>query len=217
MSIAIETSYVLKVDGAPVWKIPLDVLKHVDGEMFIRLRPWDFSLVRLVLHGTDDSIKKKENPSLAQTPGWQAFMILRNEAAFPCDTADVSARSLFGVDAQKKRRRQTRVSVQQLVAQRANCETMEFEVPGDNQRPAMVVRALKPALPYDEMSVLFNADTIDHIIAYIKQGGELDAEALLNKRVYKRQDPPLDGQVTDEGEHTASPCMEDIDAVLRAT
>ena len=213
MPIAIETSYVLKVDGAPVWKIPADVLKHVDGEMFIRLRPWDFSLVRLVLHGTDDSIKKKQNPSLAQTPGWQAFMNLRNEAAFPCDTADVSARSLFGVDAQqKKRRRQTRVSVQQLVAQRANCETMEFEVPGDDQRPPMIVRALKPALPHDEMAVLLNADTIDHIVAYIKGDGELDA---LNKRVYKRQEPP---QEADESERTASPCgMADIDAVLRAT
>ena len=100
MPIAIETSYVLKVDGAPVWKIPSDVLKHVDGEMFIRLRPWDFSLIRLVLHGTEDSIKKKQNPSLAQTPGWQAFLNLRNEAAFQCDSADAPARSLFGVEAQ---------------------------------------------------------------------------------------------------------------------
>ena len=67
------------------------------------------------------------------------------------------------------------------------------------------------------MSVLFNGDTIDHIVAYIKRGGELDADALLNKRVYKCQDPPLDGQVADEVERPAPPCMEDIDAVLRAT
>ena len=92
-------------------------------------------------------------------------------------------------------------------------ETMEFEVPGDDHRPAMVVRALKPAHPCDEMCVLFDGDTIDHIVTYIKRGGELDADALLNKRTYKRHEPTLE-PLADEIARQAPPCVEDIDDML---
>ena len=68
-------------------------------------------------------------------------------------------------------------------------ETFDLELPRVGVRPQLVVTCLRPAHPCDDLCVKVCADTLEHIIAFIRAHG-FSLDALTSKRAYHATDEP---------------------------
>ena len=122
-------------------------------------------------------------------------MKLRNEAAFGCAGAsgDTSSSpimaSLFGASAKppKKQQKPARMKTTELQQLRNNPTPFEWEVPGVDASPSLMVTSLKPAHPGDDLWSLLDNSNIQHVIEFVRSEG-VDIDALLNRRVYGHGD-----------------------------
>ena len=70
---------------------------------------------------------------------------------------------------------------------RNNPTPFEWEVPGVDAAPSLMVTSLKPAHPGDDLWLLLDNSNIQHVIEFVRsEGGGIDA--LLNRRVYGHGD-----------------------------
>ena len=193
-SLSIEVTYNIQIDCNNIWKVNNECLKcirHADGpEQFIKLRAHEYGFVRCVASGHVDDLRKTQNLSIAQCPGYRALMAIRNQSAFADGEADDAGPSndLFSSSEQKKacKGRQPRMKAAQLQALREHPETFEVLVPGTGDRPEMLIKAVKPVHPCDELCIKFDADTISHVVAFI-QSHPIDKEMLSSRRSYKAE------------------------------
>ena len=97
MPVTIETAYYVSIDKSPVWKVNADLMREVGEQVFVKIRPYDPQLVRLVCHNVVE-LPKKERPSLAQCAGFKAIIKLRNDSVFQDrPQTDSVEESLFGM------------------------------------------------------------------------------------------------------------------------
>ena len=115
MPVVIETAFAVAMDGWKAWMVTGDRLMKIDGARFVKLRPYDQSLINLIAHDPSDvtvrtPVKKcqSKRPSLTQHPGYKMLIRLRNagarDQALGCDAragssllASPSARSSISI------------------------------------------------------------------------------------------------------------------------
>ena len=194
MPVVIQTSYSITIDDSPVWKLSPELVKTVGEQPFLKLRSFEPNLIRLICHNHID-LPKNNRYSLNQVDGWQALMKLRNDAAFGSAGAsgDTSSSpimaSLFGASAKppKKQQKPARMKATELQQLRNNPTPFEWEVPGVDAAPSLMVTSLKPAHPGDDLWLLLDNSNIQHVIEFVRSEG-VDIDALLNRRVYGHGD-----------------------------
>jgi len=190
MTVDIQVSYNVKLNGAAAWKIAKDELRSVDGLEFVKIKPYDPALVRFVI-GDLIELPKKARPSLGQVQGFQNLIKLRNEAAAESTTdstpekeSPTAAESLFGNSAKPESKRKPRMNASKLKELRNKPSIMEFTVPGAGENPALEITAIKPIHPCDDFWIRFDAETLEHVVVYIRDQG-LSIEDLCAKRAYR--------------------------------
>ena len=197
MPVTIEATFSVQMNNSPVWKVTSDLIRQVDAEHFIRLRPWDLGLVKLVAHEVID-LPKKCRPSLVQCPCFKALIKLRNEAYAKLQRLEDSddEPSLFErtdiTDANNKPTlglRPARINAAQLNALRQNVEAFDVEVPGAQANPSLLISMVKPAHPCDELCVKLDACSLEHIVHFIREEG-VDVESLMARRQYGSASAP---------------------------
>ena len=188
MNMKIDTTYTVSFDGSPKWHIKADLVKQVQGSSFIKVRPYDESFCRFVVHDFL-ALPKRNRPSLAQCPGWKALLKCRNDAVAEQakeTEPEGESISLFGSDTRASKK-VVRLNAAQLQDLRDNPEVMEFMVAGAGGRPSLNVSAIKPAHPCDDLYVPLDADSIEHLVVLLREHG-IDEESLLSKRQYGSMD-----------------------------
>ena len=188
MPVNVETTYVVNCDDEVSWKVPLSIVKSVGGKTFLKLKPRECSLIRMVCHGCVD-LPKRQRFSLASTSGWNKLKQLRNDNAF-CGTEPSAEQSFFGVTTPMpetkgaKKLRTPRRKALQLQELRKSPDIMEVFVPNDgvDGNDGLEVLMLKPAHPTDDIWIHLDGDTIQHILEVLRF--ELSAEALTTARSY---------------------------------
>ena len=193
MPITIEITYEIKLNDSPPWKITASALRQIESEWFVKLRPYDISFIRLVAHDFIE-LPKKQRLSLAACPGFKALLKLRNDAATDLDNPDEThdddkdALALFGGSsvtpaAGTKRVKRPRLTAAKLQALRDAPTSFEFSVPGTDGAPALMVTAIRPAHPCDELCVKLDAGTIEQLVLFIRDGG-VSGDDLVTRRSY---------------------------------
>ena len=184
MPLTVVATYSVAWDKSPVWKIDAQLIKTVDAQQYVKLRPYEQSLIRIVCHNFLE-LPKNSKFSLASTAGWNKLIELRNSVAFAPTTKTVAASGLFGttvVEPKKKKHRPARLNASQLQELRATPTRMEFEVPGCDGFPDLLISSLQPAHPCDELWIRLNADSLEHVFRFLRL--DLDVEMLGNRRSY---------------------------------
>ena len=194
MPVVIQASYSITIDDSPVWKLSPELVKPVGEQPFLKLRSFEPNLIRLICHNHID-LPKNNRYNLNQVDGWRALMKLRNDATFGSAGAsgDTSSSpimaSLFGASAKppKKQQKPARMKATELQQLRNNPTPFEWEVPGVDAAPSLMVTSLKPAHPGDGLWLLLDNSNIQHVIEFVRSEG-VDIDALLNRRVYGHGD-----------------------------
>ena len=191
MPVTIEVTYEIKLNDSPPWKIFANALRQIESEWFVKLRPYDISFIRLVAHDFIE-LPKRQRMSLAACAGFKALLKLRNDAAIdnaddPHDD-DKDALSLFGSSSvttavETKKVKRPRLTAAKLQALRDSPTSFEFSVPGTEGNPALMVTAIRPAHPCDELCVKLDAGTIEQLVLFIRDGG-VSVEDLGTRRSY---------------------------------
>ena len=161
--------------------------KVFDNTGFVKLRPWEPALCKLVAHNVVD-LPKGSRPSLAQCEGFQALMKLRNETTpefKDVEPDSETASKLFGNGSSQKaqKTKPPRMNAIKLQEMRESPELIEVPVPGVGEGPALNITFIKPPHPCDEMYISMDPDSLEHAIAYIRAGG-ITVDALTTKRSY---------------------------------
>ena len=187
MPVAVERIYAISFNESAPWRVPSDGIKRVDGSDFIKVKPYDLGLIKLVCTGLVE-IPKKARPSLAQCPGFKSLIELRNRAASdevpqPSVAEMLFKKSRSDPKPDKKARKTPKLNAAKLQELREAPSVFDFEVPGVEDAPALMVTALKPIHPCDELCIKCDSGSIEQIIQYVRGNG-LDLDSLLNKRQY---------------------------------
>ena len=189
MPVAVEQAYNIPIDGSrKSWLVFGERLRSVGEVMFVKLRPYDQQLINLIQSNDQKKVKSSDKkceskrPSLTGHPGFKKLVKLRNDAmiARPGASAeDQAAAALFNdsppSDGKKKGRNvnnQFRMNASELKALRDAPKAMDIVLPGFDDRPDMAVTVLQPAHPCDELHIKLCADTIDHVIQFVRFHGE---------------------------------------------
>ena len=88
MAVSIERCYMVSFDNSPTWKVSKDNVKTINGDDFVRLRPYDTSFVRMVM---DSQLPKgTKKVSLAATEGFRSLVKLQIPSSLRRMTAPIS-------------------------------------------------------------------------------------------------------------------------------
>ncbi len=186
MQVTIDKTYLVTVDDSPPWKVGIDLVQVINDDEFVKFRSYDQSLIKLIVHTTGLDLAKSKKFSLARLPGYRKLVEIRNAAAFPLgqgDDGDDANECLFGSAALPKAKRQ-RVSAIKLREMRATPDTFEFDVPGGGNAPDIVVCAVKPLHPCDELCFRFTPDTLAAVVRFIRMHGGFEPETVAQRRQY---------------------------------
>ena len=141
-------------------------------------------------------IPKRARLSLSQAEGFKTLIELRNSAVAAATEQiedlpqhDNAAMSLFAVSPTSKidtKRIKPRLNASKLKELRDNPDVIDVTVPGAID---LSVSMLKPVHPCEDMWVRMDADSLEHIIMFIRDKG-LALEDLQSRRNYRNQDVP---------------------------
>ena len=157
MSVSIDVSYIITFDNSPPWKVAKDNVKTVNGDSFVRLRPYDTSFVKFIVDSMDVQMPKGRC-TLANTEGFKSLLQARNDAGLspleesPDKASDAcaSAAGLFGGDIKDREpKRKARFNASKLQELRQSPDVMEVEAPPSSFTPALRISMIKPVHPCD--------------------------------------------------------------------
>ena len=186
MAITVHASYSIALDGsAGTWKVDAELIRHAGGRAYLKVKPHESKLIRMVCCDCVD-LPKNTRFTLYNTAGWRKLRELRNVAAFGSQTH--RAGGLFGSAAKLPAswQRPKRTTAAKMQALREAAEPLEFELPGDDIVPNLVVASRKPAHPEDDIWVSLDGDTIMALVRSLRIGLTLDD--LQSRRHYKTED-----------------------------
>jgi hypothetical protein len=173
MPVSVFTMTVVSEPGVEPWKVCSTLLKHVEGETYVRLagsncRP----LIRLLFKG-----KPPKRMSLSQCKGLSELKRLRNAQAVAESSSAASA--FFGAEPAKKKQRVTKEDMENL---RSNPTAFQVELPGTDEKVGM----LRAAHPSDDVWVHLTETAVDVVFEFIRSFLDLEAEAA--PREYNKQE-----------------------------
>ena len=198
VSIATYKEVTFEVGGvAALWKVHPADLVDVSGETYVRLKPYDTSLVRLICAHAPGSAPDPvpKNYTLTASVGYRKLISLRNEAqrAALCGDEATPARSLFGARSAPTPSKAPRVPRQATKERRAAPSTMVVELPPhDRNSTTTSVSLLRPLHPQDILCVALDTEVLDAIFGFVCGHG-FDNEGAhkwdrsLPKGVFKRK------------------------------
>jgi hypothetical protein len=192
----IERFVSVAMGGKVAWTIkPADVVK-IGDDAFVKLKAYDYSLVRLVAEGV---VKVPKNPSLTNCPGLQELIKLRNETHAKSFTQPAAADAAALFEAQEvqqpKRRKQ---SVADVRSMRGSPTVLVISMPLDGT--VKDIPMARPAHPCDELCIKLEPDVIEAVIRFIRGAGVTEDD-LLNKRAYRSADLPKGVWTTKAGQY----------------
>ena len=190
MPVVVEKQYAISIDNSPQWKVPFAAIKAVDGEEFVKVTPYDQSFVKLLCFGCLELPKNAYKLSAAGLPGFKDIICLRNAVAF-ADVQDSGAPEelLFGRQvASDKKAKTPRVNAAKLKDMPSAPNVFEFEVPGVGSAPPLNVSMLRPVHPCDDLAVKLDEDTLEHVVAFIRDRG-IEFDTLNTRRQYGQEEP----------------------------
>ena len=110
MPVVIESAFEISMDGYQSSRVQHDRHKQIEGEWFIKVRPYDMSFIALVTHDMFKLPSAKDGKlTLAAASGFKALTKLRNDAVLEFETAsdnqDADTEALFEVKPENKKRK----------------------------------------------------------------------------------------------------------------
>ena len=148
--------------------MPADLVTQINDQSFIKLKPYALGLVKLAIFDRDVELPKNTRASLAGCEGYKLLMKLRNDAHAALTAAPPSAmQSLFAATGPpaKRKKAAAKWNAGTLKSLRDVPEIFEFEVPGT---PPLLISAVKPTHPLDELQVRLDPDTLHHVMTFIR-------------------------------------------------
>ena len=188
---SIETMHVLKLDGAPEWRVTNQLLRTVGDEIFIKLRAYDMGFIRMVCHGVIDLPKRNYKLSIAQCDGYKALIGLRQNKANQTTQAlgrDALAGSASLGD-RSRTKRPKRVNASKLQELREDPQVMELEIPAIDGRPPVLISCVRPCHPCDELTVKLCPDTLGQVVLYMRSVG-IGEDTITARRGYRDEQAP---------------------------
>ena len=183
MPIIVEPSYHISLDEAATWVVKPDMLVRHDEHTFVRLRTWDKNLITIITNIAGVELPSKSRPSLAGCPGYNALKSLRNSMMSAGEEDSNTASALFGREAAINLKvKPARISLAQMAQLRANPQVMEVPI-NNASRGQFTALILRPGHPNEDVSVLLDSETLDHVFTFIAEQG-VSSEDLLSKRQY---------------------------------
>ena len=189
MPVLVEKHYTISIDNSPQWKVPADAIKVVEGAEFVKVTPYDQSFVKLLCFGCLQLPKNAYKLSAASLDGFREVLRLRNAAAFKdVDGGDAPELMLFASTAATPKAKARRLNAAQLKDMRDAPSVFEFEVPGAGDNPPLLVSMLRPIHPCDDLSIKLDEDTLEHVVAFIRDQG-ITVDTLTTRRQYGTEEP----------------------------
>ena len=194
------TSYHLTMDGSKPWTVTGDLLREVGGEQYVKLRPHDHGLIRLVTQGHCECPQAKLRRSLGGCAGYRALVKLRNDFIMNLEDAKdgnaAAAAALLGKpDSGVKYKKKGVVpqlpglNASQLQTLRDLPEVIDVPVPcgADGAMvdvgPPIMVSMIRACHPCDELCVRFDAASIESVVQFMRCHG-VSMDELIQKRQY---------------------------------
>ena len=190
-TISVDSYTVAFADSHLVWKIHGDLVRCVGDTQFLKVKPYDQALVRLVCE-SELGLDKNTKYTIAGCVGFKDLLRLRNEAAFKAtiaseDAATFAAVKVFGKGAGGGKkpftRHNPRYRAHELRDLRDTPETVELELEAMADLPAHRITVMRPCHPCEDLTISFTPECVEHVIAYIKSKG-VDRETLTQRRSY---------------------------------
>ena len=151
---------------------PEDVVQ-CDDEAYVRLRPNNSSLVRIVVEGNDQAPQPiPERFSMTSCKGFKTIMELRN-AAQAKEMEPDAACSLFDDDeepcAKKKKAKRCSKTTADIQQQRDQLSSMSLEIEVDGETKH--IQVLRPVLPRDGIFVRYDKAVLGDVIKLLRGSG----------------------------------------------
>ena len=185
MPVTIEATYSVSLNGSIAWKIGSDLIQKVGDDTFVKIKPYDQGLVRM-LCGDLLELPTRTRFTIAKCAGYQELMSLRNEAAQALARQDGAQSSgvalLFGVGKKKQKVRRL-LNASRMKDLRDSPESCEVNVPGYDAAPALLISCVRAVHPGDELAVRLDQDTIEHVAMFIRSRG-VSLDDLTSSRAY---------------------------------
>ena len=169
--------------------MPLDIVKQVEGSLFIRIKSHDQAFIRLVFSGAFE-LPKRTKFSMLGTPSWTKLLEIRNDASFDrIGAGPVSDEAtLFGSGPKVSKRKKPlpRMSASQVQLARSTNEIVQLHVPGCAGNPDFDVAVIKPAHPAEDLWLHFDDIAVQHVIDFLRS--DLTLAALCTRRGYGQEE-----------------------------
>jgi hypothetical protein len=178
-------------DGKRVWKVNSSGITRIDGRDVVAIHPHSYAFVNLVAEGTQLLCVAKT--SLAQSPQLLDLIKRRNEAQREAllEAVTPGAAKLFaGAGARADEadaRKRMRLSSAELRKQRDSHGLVLINFPSLSGLPCKDIHVCRPITRRDILRIPLEADALDHILMYIRDGiTEMDTA----RRGYLRSGEP---------------------------
>ena len=178
MSVKIETTHKMTVDGQLPWLVPDKLLRKIGGVTYFKFSACNPSIVRLVYEA------KQQRLSMSSSGALLALKQLRNKIqhdVFLAESGSAAEASFFGEAAAAKPRKMSKTEKGQL---KANPEVMD--VPVTVGGVATSIKILRPLHPLEDISVEFTEEALGVIIRYVRERDGTGATAVVGTRSYTK-------------------------------
>lgn len=190
MKVTVHHAVTINVEGEKPWKVPLDLLKTIDGTDFLKIMTTNPGVVRIVL---GNSLSKSIG-SLARSKGLAELKNLRNQKQRDMfndahESSSKGAASLFGEGAvdEEQPAAAPKVRYSRLLSQgtsahlRKNLEVIELDVPMPSGETANIAVA-RPGHPDDNIIVKLDAESLEVLIRMVRDSEFGDTRAYQKDR-----------------------------------
>jgi hypothetical protein len=178
MSVKIETTHKMTVDGQLPWLVPEKLLRQIGGITYFKFSACNPSIVRLVYEA------KQHRLSMSSSIALLELKKLRNKIqhdVFLAESGSAAEASFFGEAAVAKPKKMSKTDRNQL---KANPEVMD--VPVTVGGVATSIKILRPLHPLEDIHVEFTEEALGVIIRYVRERDGTGASAVAGTRSYKK-------------------------------
>ena len=138
----------------------------------------DVGLTQMVCEGFID-LDSLKRPTLTSNASYGELIAMRNETQRESLRPVGEISELFGNTAEVKPQKRKSAELAQL---RMHPQLIQLTLPAVGDFPSRCISVQRPSHPSDALVVLFDADIISHVVAYMRSS--VSAEAVSSKRTY---------------------------------
>jgi hypothetical protein len=186
------------VEANIVWQINVKLgdfiwhpkkLEIVDGDQYVRLVPYDYSLCKALagLSGiSDDEVKSKGRPSICTTTGYQELLRIRNQQqaanvlASPSGHEPSPMKRLFGGAQLHKQQRRP---AHEIAAMRGSPAAFMVELPAVGDMHPSNICMRRPVAAGDDLFIKATNTDLTNLVRFLVASG-ISAQDMHSKRTY---------------------------------